>query len=69
MRAIVGIALLVLVLAVVGWISFDSSSDRPGVNLETDKIERDLDAVSESVKQAGETFEREVEEDRPTLDE
>lgn len=69
MRALIGIALLVLVLAVVGWISFDSSSDRPGVNLETDKIERDLDAVSESVKQAGETFEREVEEDRPTLDE
>ncbi|TWT66730.1 hypothetical protein Pla123a_46180 [Posidoniimonas polymericola] len=64
MRAIVGIALLVLVLALIGWISFDSSDERPGVNLETDKIEQDVDALSESVKQAGETFEREVQEKR-----
>ena len=62
MRAIIGIALLVLVLGLVGWVTFDTTADRPGVHVETQKIEQDVKSVSESVKEAGKAIQEETQD-------
>lgn len=56
MRTILYLVLIVLVLALVGWITFNRDPARPGVNLETQKMKDDtqkaLDTGSELLKKA-----------------
>ena len=54
MRAIIGIVLVVALLAVVGWVTFSNDPGRSSVNVETEKIERDIQGLSESAREAGE---------------
>jgi hypothetical protein len=57
MRTIIVLAAAVLLLALVGWISFTVSSDRSSINLETGTIKRDaqeaMESGSELLKEAG----------------
>ena len=45
MRALLGLIAIVLLLAVVGWITFSWNGDRASVNVETDKVERDTQGL------------------------
>jgi hypothetical protein len=48
MRTILILALAVLLLALVGWVSFHIGSDRSSINLETGEIKRDTQEAVES---------------------
>jgi hypothetical protein len=45
MRALLVIVAVVLVLVLIGWISFNNAGDRASVNIETDKIKQDTETV------------------------
>lgn len=45
MRALILIAGLVLIFAVLGWITFSSDSGKASVNLETTEIRKDTDTM------------------------
>ena len=64
MRALILLAAIVLVLALVGWISFSKGPDRASVNIESDKIRQDTRQVMESgaqmLHEAGDKVEAEV---------
>ncbi len=48
MRALILLAAIVLVLALVGWISFSTGPDRASVNIESERIRQDTKQVMES---------------------
>ena len=48
MRALILLAAIVLVLALVGWISFSKGPDRASINIESDRIRQDTKQVMES---------------------
>ena len=54
MRAILVLALLVVILAFFGWVTFSNDPGRSSVNVETEKIERDIQGITDSVHDAGE---------------
>ena len=64
MRALILLAAIVLVLALVGWISFSKGPDRASINIESDKIRADTKQVMESsakmLHQAGDKVEAEA---------
>jgi hypothetical protein len=66
MRAIALLIVAVVILALVGWITFNVSSDRAGVNIETEKVEQDTESLIEAgrelVNDAGEALEDATEE-------
>jgi hypothetical protein len=47
MRAIIFIVAIVLILALVGWISFSRAPGQSSINLETQKIQQDTDRAVE----------------------
>ncbi len=49
MRAVIILAIIVLLLAVAGWITFSGGGDRPSVTVETDKIEQDIEAGKRAI--------------------
>jgi len=60
MRGILLIILVVLVLAVVGWITFNRDPARPGVNIETQKMKDDtkkaVDKGADLLRKAGQSI-------------
>lgn len=48
MRALILLAAIVLVLALVGWISFSKAPDRTSINIESDRIRQDTKRMMES---------------------
>jgi len=48
MRALILLVAIVLVLALVGWISFSKGPDRASVNIESERIRQDTKQVMES---------------------
>jgi hypothetical protein len=48
MRALILLAVIVLVLALVGWISFSKGPDRTSINIESNRIRQDTKEVMES---------------------
>jgi hypothetical protein len=54
MRALISLVLLVAILAFFGWVTFSNDPGRSSVNVETEKIERDMQGISNSVREAGE---------------
>lgn len=48
MRALILLAAIVLVLALVGWISFSKGPDHASITIESDKIRQDTRQVMES---------------------
>lgn len=60
MRALLVVIVLIAILAIVGWISFDTGDGRPSVTLEQPKIEQDIDAMSDSVRAASDELKEEA---------
>jgi hypothetical protein len=52
MRALILLAAIVLILALVGWISFSKGPDRASINIESDRIRQDTKQVLESSAKA-----------------
>jgi hypothetical protein len=50
MRVLIGLALLVLLLAVVGWVTFSHNGARTSINLETSQIKHDTNEMVDSGK-------------------
>jgi hypothetical protein len=50
MRVFIGLALLVLLLAVVGWVTFSHNGARTSINLETSQIKHDTSEMVDSGK-------------------
>ena len=48
MRALLIVVALVLIFALVGWISFNKGPDRASINIESDKIRTDTKDVMDS---------------------
>ena len=67
MRAIIFLAVVVLIMVLVGWISFSSQPGRSTINVETQKIESDTERIVESgknlVREAGDAVDDAVETD------
>jgi hypothetical protein len=64
MRALILLAVIVLVLALVGWISFSKGPDRTSINIESNRIRQDTKEVMESgakmLHKAGDNVEAEA---------
>jgi hypothetical protein len=62
MRALLFLAVIVLVLALVGWIKFFKDQDRAGVSVETEKVRQDtkqaMEAGADLLKDAGQAVDR-----------
>jgi hypothetical protein len=62
MRAIVFLAFVVLILALIGWVSFSKDAERSSINLETQEIKEDTQKAMESgaqlLEKAGEQIDR-----------
>jgi hypothetical protein len=67
MRALLFLVLVVVVLALVGWISFSKGPDRTSINIESDKIRQDtkqlMGSGAQVLHKAGDKVEAEA--DRP----
>jgi hypothetical protein len=68
MRAIIFVAVVVLIMVLVGWITFSSQPGRSTINVETQKIEQDTEQMVESgknlVREAGDAVDEAVETDK-----
>lgn len=53
MRAVIAIVAVALLLGLIGWVSYDVESNTPSATVETEKIEKDLESVSEAAEDAG----------------
>ncbi|QDV41788.1 hypothetical protein Enr13x_16310 [Stieleria neptunia] len=51
MRAIIGVAVLLLVLAWVGWVQFSSPDGDPTMRVDADKVRQDSAVMVEKSKQ------------------
>jgi hypothetical protein len=64
MRALLILAAIVLVLALVGWISFSKGPDRASINIESDRIRQDtkqaMQSGAEMLHKAGDKVETEA---------
>ncbi len=65
MRAILAVIVLVIVLSFLGWVTFSSAPGRSSVNVETEKIERDMQELSESAQEAGREFRQNFGDEEP----
>lgn len=72
MRVLILLAAIVLVLALVGWISFSKGPDRASINIESDRIRQDTKQVLESggqmLHRAGDKVEAEANRDPSNRD-
>ncbi len=52
MRALIGIIIVVVVLALLGWITLNYREGQTSINFETEKARQDVDAAIDSVDRA-----------------
>ena len=60
MKTLIGLAAVVLLLTVCGWITFSWNGDRASVNVETDRIESDTEGIVEEGRELLEAAGRET---------
>jgi hypothetical protein len=64
MRALLILAAIILILALVGWISFSKGPDRASVNIESERIRQDtkeaMQSGAEMLHKAGDKVQREA---------
>ena len=62
MRGILWLLLVILVLALIGWLTFNRDPARPGVNIETQKMKDDtkkaMDRGAELLKKAEQSIDK-----------
>lgn len=72
MRALLFIVAVVLILALLGWITFSSSPGKSSINIETQKIEQDTDQAleksAEALQRAGESLDSTMESEPETTE-
>jgi hypothetical protein len=60
MRSLIFIIAVVLILALLGWITFSSTPGKSSINIETQKIEQDTDQAlekgAEALQKAGDSI-------------
>ena len=54
MKGILFTIVIVLVLALVGWITINVSSDKPSIRLETDRIQQDVQRIENAAEDTAE---------------
>lgn len=52
MRALIVIAVIVLILGLVGWLQFSSPDGDPTIRVDTDRIKQDTSEIVEKTKDA-----------------
>ena len=62
MRALLIIVVLVVVLALVGWIRFSSPEGDPTIRVDSDKVKADTAVIVEKTKQAIDNTANKIEE-------
>ncbi|MEZ6137675.1 MAG: hypothetical protein R3C53_22540 [Pirellulaceae bacterium] len=62
MRAVIAIAVILLILGFVGWLQFSSSDGDPTIRVDTDKIQQDTSEVVDKTKEAFEGMAEQVDE-------
>jgi hypothetical protein len=69
MRALILLAAVLLILALVGWLTFSRDDGRTSINLETQEIRQDtkelLESGSQALQRAGEATEPEARSEEP----
>ncbi len=50
MRAVIVIAVIVLILGLVGWLQFSSADGDPTIRVDTDRIKQDTSEIVEKTK-------------------
>ena len=65
MRALIILAAVVILLALVGWITFHSEPGRSSINLETEEIREDTGEMMRSGSELLRDAEEEITDDRP----
>ncbi|QEG00640.1 hypothetical protein Mal15_47110 [Stieleria maiorica] len=66
MRAVIGIAVLMLVLAWVGWVQFSSPDGDPTIRVDSDKVRQDTAEIVEKSKQVVDRAAESVDENLET---
>ena len=70
MRVLIILAAIVILFALVGWITFGNDADRPSINLETEEIRQDTSEMmnkgSELLKDAEEEVDPNPDTEPPT---
>ncbi|MCA9105177.1 MAG: hypothetical protein R3B96_18320 [Pirellulaceae bacterium] len=54
MKGILFTIVIVVVLALVGWITINVSSDKPSIRLETDRIQQDVQRIENAAEDTAE---------------
>ena len=68
MRFVIILAAAVLILALVGWVTFSSGPGRSSINLETDEIKQDTQGAMESGAKMLDDAERAIDPDSPSAE-
>ncbi|MEO0530688.1 MAG: hypothetical protein AAF266_08955 [Planctomycetota bacterium] len=53
MRALIAIVVLAVIAVFIGWLTIDTSTDRPSATIETQEIKKDLNALGDAAREAG----------------
>jgi hypothetical protein len=62
MRGLLALVVIVLILAVVGWISFGNKANEATITIDKEKVKQDVERIKESGKELGDQIERAVDD-------
>ncbi len=60
MRGILALVVVVMILALVGWISFGNNANEATITIDKQKVKQDVDRIKQSGKDLGDKLEREI---------
>ena len=61
MRGLLALVVIVLILALVGWISFGNNANEATITIDKQKVKQDVEKIEESGKELGDRIERAIE--------
>lgn len=65
MRGILALVVVVLILALVGWITFGNNANEATISIDKQKVKQDVDRIKQSGAELGDKLESQVEEEQP----
>jgi len=68
MRAILGLIVIVLIAAILGWVSFGDSPNEATITVEKQKIRADVDKATEAGKEMGRKLRSDTPDATPVVD-
>lgn len=66
MRALVVVVVILLVLFLIGWLTFGNADGDPSISIDTDKVKQDTEMVVDKAKEAADEIDRRVDVDVDT---